>query len=136
MADTLLIAADTEASVVPTAIRGICSQLFHDGEPGKDCANRNSGETPSLSDRGGQCLGDCPSPFIEAFANHAVINTSTPSPRRDRQRLAIKRDHPVVAFICALFQLGGPAAILGRVRAVVVNAIDRMFRGWGWSHVR
>ena len=39
------------------------------------------------------------------------------------------------ASIERLFALCGPSAVLGRVRAVVVDPVDRVFRGWLMTHV-
>lgn len=43
--------------------------------------------------------------------------------------------HMTFAPVAALLSDCGPAAILWRVRAIVVDAIDGVFRGWTWPHI-
>lgn len=52
-----------------------------------------------------------------------------------REAFPFVLDYGRVAPVATLLRLSGPLAVIRRVRPVIVNALDRMFRGWLLSHV-
>lgn len=87
--------------------------------------------------RFGQRALDAPS-GVKALA---YLQSCASFPVLQRKSLAVKRDLAVVAFVARLLGECRPSAILGRVRAVVVDALKavhgafRHYAGWFWSHV-
>lgn len=76
-----------------------------------------------------------PLAFIEALVQRAGIHTRSACPLTNRHGSVVVRDVTTVGAVIALFSNGRPSAIVRRVIAVVVNAVDGMFRGWARSHV-
>src|SRR3990167_8619791 len=75
----------------------------------------------------GQGLIWCPA-VPQAVGQCLTLDTDYFSPLRDRVRLPLEGDAMAAARVVALMLLSGPAAILGRVRAVIVDAIKGMPR--------
>lgn len=58
-----------------------------------------------------------------------------PRPFSQDEGLAVQRQADVVATVTHLFFFGCPSAILRRIRAIVIDAINRVPHGWARSHV-
>lgn len=74
-------------------------------------------------------------PFIQACINGGGINARYPRPLRDAQSLSSAFNDSNISSIARLFGSGGPAAVSRLIVSVIVNAFNRMARGWLCSHV-
>lgn len=72
---------------------------------------------------------------LQAKADHARSSSDVLRPFARGSGSSVERDGGVGARVLALFASCGPAAIVGRVRAVVVNALNRVIVGWPWPHI-
>ncbi len=89
----------------------------------------------SQNERKGERLFYAPSP-MQPLANGGRGYTDFSRPLAQCLRTPAKRDGVVVAPVVGLFGRGCPATVLGRVRAVIVDALDSVFSVRSWSHVR
>ena len=84
--------------------------------------------------RAGQRLVNGPAahqPHIDGVGLYAKLF----GPVVDVLRSAIKGKHSAFAAIANLCSSGGPAAILGRVVAIVIDAVNRIALVGPWSHI-
>lgn len=72
---------------------------------------------------------------LQAKADHARSGSDVLRPFARGSGSSVERDGGVGARVLALFASCGPAAIVRRVRAVVVDALNRVLVGWSWPHI-
>lgn len=77
---------------------------------------------------------ECPS-LRQPTYKHWDINIRPACPVRQAERYAIVRDEVVVALISGLGRAVCPAAVLRRIRTVIVDSIDAVLDGWSLTHV-
>lgn len=73
--------------------------------------------------------------FVQPVNQSAVVDTRPPRPFRDRQCLSVHRGASRVAAIAGLLKRRGPAAILRRIRTIVIDALYGVFRRRAAAHV-
>jgi hypothetical protein len=83
----------------------------------------------------GKCIFNAPTAFESALKCRRTSKPDFQSPLSQITRFAVKFKHPVIAFICALFQSRCPSTVLGAIIAVVVFAVKRMALAWAQSHI-
>lgn len=77
---------------------------------------------------------DRPSVFQSIL--HEMFSAAQPiAPLRRTEPKAVELDHHVPARVIALFADCRPSAVLARIRAVVVNAVNRVPLRWSRAHV-
>ena len=79
---------------------------------------------------------DIPSVLVQTAMKRLYLYTELCGPVNQQHGLTVKRDEYSIATVARLLRLSGPAAVLRRVRAVVVDPVYRVFRGWFAAHVR
>lgn len=87
-----------------------------------------------LRDR--QRHGDTPAVDIDPLQDRVARYPDASRPLGRRQRFSLVNQETIVALIVSLFSPGRPPAVLARVWAVSVDAIDRVPARWTQAHVR
>ena len=89
----------------------------------------------SALDRRCHGIVKAPAKFHDAVSQDAWRQPLPTSPFRDGQSLASPGHAAIAAPIVCLLDARGPAAILRRIRSVVVDAIQCVLWPWTWAHV-
>jgi len=87
-----------------------------------------------LASRVCQRVGDRAS-TVKALADETRAYTHSLSPRCHRHSLFAQGEKAISSSISGLLLLGCPAAILRRVALGIIDAIQRVFRGWTFAHI-
>lgn len=74
-------------------------------------------------------------PQLESSAQRSLLQSRQVAPFSKRLGLTLIRDHSIGSPVSRLLDLRRPAHVSGRVRAVVVDAVDRMFWRRSRPHV-
>ena len=80
------------------------------------------------TDRGSQGAFDGPAGLVDAVFKSFVLQSHLSCPLGHSHSLAVISEKAVCSGIVLLLLAGGPAAILGRVMAVAINAVHGVFR--------
>lgn len=73
--------------------------------------------------------------MIKARSESRIAYAKNIGPFGKRMSFAFVRDVPIHAGIVGLLFCGCPTAILGRIRTIVVDSVNRQSRLWPWSHI-
>ncbi len=76
-----------------------------------------------------------PTVGAQSRPQRAVIHIEDARPFRHRLGAPVERNLSVPARIVRLFYMVRPSAVLGRVRTVIVDAVDRVLLRWASPHV-
>lgn len=82
----------------------------------------------------GECLFDRPPP-LKSMMKVFMVNPQFHSPRLNVLRSPVKRDHAGVSTVLGLLFFRRPLAITGAVVPIIINALNRVFLGWSFTHV-
>lgn len=87
-----------------------------------------------LSRRSGQGFVNCPT-LRQSRNDRSTRDTCAPGPILDAHGLAIHGEKARFARVQNLLSARSPSAVVRRIRAVVVDAVDRMVLRWPRTHV-
>jgi hypothetical protein len=94
------------------------------------------GDSPNTASLGVWCeRGFNAEAVRQTLVNRIRRHLQSSAPCRNRERFAVVRDHAVASLVLVLLLRRRPAAILRRVRAVVVAPIKRVQRRRTFAHV-
>lgn len=77
---------------------------------------------------------ECPA-ALQALIEREPGNAGASRPRAQAHCLSVVRDRFRERAILALLKATRPSAVVGCVRAVAIDAVNRVFRGWAPAHV-
>lgn len=72
---------------------------------------------------------------LHTFVNHSGGQAGNLAPSGDGFGLTVPGNFQIVAFVIRLLKDGRPSAILGGIRAFIVNAVNRVTVRRSWPHV-
>ena len=72
---------------------------------------------------------------IQSMADRVSVESDALGPLDERQGFSLEGQSPIAALVACLRVPNGPSAVLGRVRTVIVDAVNRMPPRWARPHI-